>query len=99
MILLIGQIARKDLDREAFQEIDYRQMFSPVAKWVAQIDDAKQQRGREPISNNQHRARGGDQKDEKYEFNWNHRGHPPCSHVPRALRQTHPTAPLQRMPT
>ena len=40
MILLIGQIARKDIDREAFQEIDYRQMFSPVAKWVAQIDDA-----------------------------------------------------------
>ena len=40
MILLIGQIARKDLDREAFQEIDYRRMFSEVAKWVAQIDDA-----------------------------------------------------------
>jgi acetolactate synthase-1/2/3 large subunit len=41
MILLIGQIARKDLDREAFQEIDYRRMFSEVAKWVAQIDDAE----------------------------------------------------------
>ena len=40
MILLIGQIARKDTDREAFQEIDYRRMFSEVAKWVAQIDDA-----------------------------------------------------------
>jgi acetolactate synthase-1/2/3 large subunit len=40
MILLIGQIARKDVDREAFQEIDYRRMFSQVAKWVAQIDDA-----------------------------------------------------------
>ena len=40
MILLIGQIARKDLDREAFQEIDYRRMFSEVTKWVAQIDDA-----------------------------------------------------------
>ncbi len=40
MILLIGQIARKDVDREAFQEIDYRRMFSEVAKWVAQIDDA-----------------------------------------------------------
>ena len=40
MILLIGQVARKDLDREAFQEIDYRRMFSQVAKWVAQIDDA-----------------------------------------------------------
>jgi len=41
MILLIGQIARKDLDREAFQEIDYRRMFSEVTKWVAQIDDAE----------------------------------------------------------
>ena len=40
MILLIGQIARKDIDREAFQEIDYRRMFGQVAKWVAQIDDA-----------------------------------------------------------
>ena len=40
MILLIGQIARKDTDREAFQEIDYRRMFSQLAKWVAQIDDA-----------------------------------------------------------
>jgi acetolactate synthase-1/2/3 large subunit len=40
MILLIGQIARKDLDREAFQEIDYRRMFAEVSKWVAQIDDA-----------------------------------------------------------
>ncbi len=40
MILLIGQIARKDMDREAFQEIDYRRMFRQVAKWVAQIEDA-----------------------------------------------------------
>ena len=40
MILLIGQVARKDQDREAFQEIDYRRMFSEVAKWVAQIEDA-----------------------------------------------------------
>ena len=40
MILLVGQIARKDIEREAFQEIDYRRMFSEVAKWVAQIDDA-----------------------------------------------------------
>ncbi|MDH5355938.1 MAG: thiamine pyrophosphate-binding protein [Gammaproteobacteria bacterium] len=40
MILLIGQVARKDQDREAFQEIDYRRMFGQVAKWVAQIEDA-----------------------------------------------------------
>ena len=41
MILLIGQIARKDMDREAFQEIDYRRMFGQVAKWVAQIEDVR----------------------------------------------------------
>ncbi|MGF6965625.1 acetolactate synthase-1/2/3 large subunit [Paraburkholderia sp. WC7.3g] len=39
MILLIGQCAREHLDREAFQEIDYRRMFGQLAKWVAQIDD------------------------------------------------------------
>src|SRR5260370_36715388 len=38
MILLIGQVGREMMDREAFQEIDYRQMFGPVAKWAAQID-------------------------------------------------------------
>lgn len=41
MILFVGQISRGDMERDAFQEIDYRQMFGPMAKWVAQIDDAK----------------------------------------------------------
>jgi acetolactate synthase I/II/III large subunit len=41
MILFIGQCARDHLDREAFQEIDYRRMFGQMAKWVAQIDDAR----------------------------------------------------------
>ena len=40
LILLIGQVGRDMMEREAFQEIDYRQMFGPMAKWVAQIDDA-----------------------------------------------------------
>ncbi|MBV0891891.1 thiamine pyrophosphate-binding protein [Paracoccus sp. Z118] len=39
MILFVGQIARSDRDREAFQEVDYRQMFGGIAKWVAEIDD------------------------------------------------------------
>lgn len=39
MILLIGQVGRSMLEREAFQEIDYRRMFGQMAKWVAQIDD------------------------------------------------------------
>lgn len=40
MILLIGQVGRDMMEREAFQEIDYRRMFGPLTKWVAQIDDA-----------------------------------------------------------
>ncbi len=41
MILLVGQIARETTDREAFQEVDYRAMFGPIAKWATQIDDAR----------------------------------------------------------
>jgi len=41
LILLIGQVGRDMSEREAFQEIDYRQMFGPMAKWVAQIDLAE----------------------------------------------------------
>lgn len=33
-ILIIGQVAEKDLRREAFQEIDYQRMFGSIAKWV-----------------------------------------------------------------
>ncbi len=40
MILFIGQVARDMVEREAFQEMDYRRMFGQMAKWVAQIDDA-----------------------------------------------------------
>ncbi|MCW9045386.1 MAG: thiamine pyrophosphate-binding protein [Alphaproteobacteria bacterium] len=40
LILLIGQVGRDMIEREAFQEIDYRRMFGQMAKWVAQIDDA-----------------------------------------------------------
>ncbi|HXE17903.1 MAG TPA: thiamine pyrophosphate-binding protein [Stellaceae bacterium] len=39
LIMFIGQVARGTIEREALQAIDYRQMFGPVAKWVAQIDD------------------------------------------------------------
>jgi len=40
MILLIGDVARGDRDREGFQEVDFGAMFGPLAKWVARIDDA-----------------------------------------------------------
>jgi acetolactate synthase-1/2/3 large subunit len=39
LILFVGQAARGMMGREAFQEIDYRHMFGPMAKWVEQIDD------------------------------------------------------------
>ncbi|BCW88511.1 Acetolactate synthase isozyme 2 large subunit [Alphaproteobacteria bacterium SO-S41] len=40
MILFIGQVGSVDVEREAFQEIDYRRFFSPICKWAAQIDRA-----------------------------------------------------------
>ena len=40
MVLFIGQVARDQRDREGFQEVDFRSMFAPLAKWVAEIDDA-----------------------------------------------------------
>jgi len=39
MILFIGQVERGVRGREAFQEVDFRQMFAPLAKWVAEIED------------------------------------------------------------
>ncbi len=41
MVLLVGQVARDQAEREAFQEIDYRRMFGQMAKWVAEIDIAE----------------------------------------------------------
>ena len=38
MVLFIGQVARAQQDREAFQEIDYRRMFGQMAKWIAQVE-------------------------------------------------------------
>ena len=40
LILLVGQVASDQEEREAFQEVDYRRMFGSMAKWVAQIDRA-----------------------------------------------------------
>ena len=41
LVLLVGQIPVKETDRETFQEVDYRRFFSPIAKWVTQIDEAE----------------------------------------------------------
>jgi acetolactate synthase-1/2/3 large subunit len=44
LVLFIGQVASDQRDREAFQEIDYCQMFGPgtlgLAKWVAEVQSA-----------------------------------------------------------
>ncbi|WP_341962017.1 thiamine pyrophosphate-binding protein [Pseudomonas sp. RC10] len=38
MILFVGQIESRFKGREAFQEVDYVQMFGGLAKWVTEID-------------------------------------------------------------
>ena len=44
LVLLVGQVAADQRDREAFQEIDSRQMFGPgtlgLAKWVGEVHSA-----------------------------------------------------------
>ncbi len=44
LVLFIGQVASDQRDREAFQELDYRQMFGPgtlgLAKWVGEVQHA-----------------------------------------------------------
>jgi acetolactate synthase-1/2/3 large subunit len=40
MILFIGQVARDMREREAFQEVDYKQFFGSMAKWVVEVDNA-----------------------------------------------------------
>lgn len=39
MILFVGQVEGGFIGREAFQEVDYRQMFGDLAKWVCEIDN------------------------------------------------------------
>ena len=38
MILFIGQVGTDFVEREAFQEVDFRRMYGEMAKWVASID-------------------------------------------------------------
>jgi acetolactate synthase-1/2/3 large subunit len=40
MVILIGQVARDQEYREAFQEVDYRQFYGALCKWVGQIESA-----------------------------------------------------------
>ena len=40
LIAFVGQVGSDFVDREAFQEIDYRRMYGASTKWAAQIDRA-----------------------------------------------------------
>lgn len=42
MVLVVGQVARAARGREAGQEIDYTHFFGTIAKWVIEINDARQ---------------------------------------------------------
>lgn len=42
MILFVGQVGTTIRGREAFQEIEHRQMFAPITKWAAEIESAEQ---------------------------------------------------------
>ncbi|MDQ0393632.1 thiamine pyrophosphate-binding protein [Labrys monachus] len=41
MILFVGQVKRSLMEREAFMSYDFRTLFAPLTKWVAQIDDPR----------------------------------------------------------
>ncbi|MBA2475023.1 MAG: thiamine pyrophosphate-binding protein [Actinobacteria bacterium] len=41
LLLLVGHVGRGMLEREAFQEVDFRRMFGPLTKWAGQIDLAE----------------------------------------------------------
>jgi acetolactate synthase-1/2/3 large subunit len=42
LVLLVGQVAREQLRRDGFQEIDYGKMFGDIAKYVGEIADPGQ---------------------------------------------------------
>lgn len=42
LVLIIGQVPRADLRREAFQEIDYQRMYGTIAKWVFEATEPGQ---------------------------------------------------------
>ena len=40
LVLFVGQVGRAMMEREAFQEMDFRRFFGQVSKWSAEIQDA-----------------------------------------------------------
>jgi len=41
MVLLVGHVRREDIGREAFQEVDFEQMFAPLAKAVRLVSSTQ----------------------------------------------------------
>ena len=39
MVMFVGQVARNMIEREAFQELDYRAVFGSMCKWATEIED------------------------------------------------------------
>ena len=57
LVVFVGQVGNDFVEREAFQEIDYRRMYGPMTKWVAQID--RTERIPEYVSHAFHTAMAG----------------------------------------
>ena len=57
MVVFVGQVGNDFVEREAFQEIDYRRMYGPLTKWAAQID--RTERIPEYVSHAFHAATAG----------------------------------------
>ncbi len=57
LVMFVGQIDNTHRDREAFQEVDYRAFFTPLAKWASEIDQTD--RIPEYVSRAFHQAQSG----------------------------------------
>jgi acetolactate synthase-1/2/3 large subunit len=57
LILFVGQVARDMVEREAFQEMDFRRFFDQCSKWAAEIENPA--RIPELVSQAFHRATAG----------------------------------------
>lgn len=57
MVVLIGQVPRHHREREAFQEVEFKHMFAPMAKWIAEVESAE--RLPEHLSHAFHLAQSG----------------------------------------
>ena len=57
MVVMIGQIPRDHKEREAFQEVEYKYMFAPFAKWICEVDSPE--RLPEHLSHAFHMAQAG----------------------------------------